>query len=168
METTHRRLQPSRCNRISVELGVTIRNDEGQFVFGLSPADFEVLDNGKPQPITLFSEEKANAALPKGSESEAQTTLAAGKASRGSPVAPSDAPTPRYEALFIDDAHSELRALQTAKIAVQRFVRTAFQPGDPIAIFTDSGAVTLDFTDKKEGLLAAIGKIKLQPQRQSV
>jgi VWFA-related protein len=150
-----------------VELGVTIRDHKGQLVSGLSPADFEVLDNGKPQAVAFFSEEKANAASPKSPESEEETTLASGKAGQGSRVAPSDAPTPRYAALFIDDTHSELRALQTAKIAAEKFVETAFQPSDHIAIFTDSGAVTLDFTSKKEDLLAAIAKIKLQSQRQS-
>jgi VWFA-related protein len=47
---------------------------------------------------------------------------------------------------------------------VEKFVQTVIQLGDRLAIFTDSGTVTLQFTDKREDVLAAIGKIKLQSQ----
>lgn len=71
----------------------------------------------------------------------------------------------RYVALFIDDTHSGLQALQTSQLAAEKFVATAFQPNDHMAIFTDSGTVTLDFTDKKEALHTAIEQIKLQSRR---
>jgi len=148
-----------------VELGVTIRNRKGQLVSGLTPSDFDVLDNGKPQAITFFSEESASGSSSKSSETEAGTKPANGTASKSSGVAVSDAQVARYVALFIDDTHSGLRALQTSKFAAEKFVATAFQPNDHMAIFTDSGTVTLDFTDKKEALDTAIEQIKLQSRR---
>jgi VWFA-related protein len=131
----------------------------------LNAMDFEVLDNGKPQAITFFSEEKASAPPPKSSEAEAEKEPASGAATGNSSTAARAVPAQRFVALFIDDTHSGLRSLQTSKVATEKFVASAFQPGDHMAIFTDSGAVTLDFTDNKEQLLAAIGKIKLQSRR---
>ncbi len=148
-----------------VELGVTIRDHKGQLVSGLSGADFEVLDNGKPQAITFFSEERATPPLSKSSESETEPKPPSGAASESSASPANNAHAARYVALFIDDTHSGLRALQTSKLAAEKFVATSLQPDDHMAIFTDSGAVTLDFTTKKEELLAAIERIKLQMRR---
>jgi VWFA-related protein len=145
-----------------VELGVTIRDRKGQPVGGFTATDFEVLDDGKPQAITFFSEERAGAPPSKSSETQEGAKPASGAANESSGAPASNAHSARYVALFIDDTHSGLRALQTSKVAAEKFVATSLQPEDRMAVFTDSGDVTLDFTSKKEALLAAIERIKLQ------
>ncbi|MGB2642976.1 MAG: VWA domain-containing protein [Candidatus Acidiferrum sp.] len=145
-----------------VQLSVLVRDKAGHLVGGLSQSDFEVLDNGKPQAIAFFSEEKANVPPSTSPEPETVKTSESGTANNEPEPVADGTPARRSVALFIDDTHSMLRALQTTKTAAEKFVETSLQPGTHMSIFTDSGDVTLEFTDKKELLLAAIGKIRLQ------
>jgi VWFA-related protein len=146
-----------------VELGVTVRDGKGQPVPGMTAKDFEVFDNGKPQEIAFFSEERAAEA--------ASTTVPA-----GSVTAPSDGATPpassvqetkrpRYIALFIDDGHSELSGLRLSQLAAENFIATALEPNDHMALYTTSGAVTVDFTTDVKILRTALERLKPKMQR---
>src|ERR1700723_3615573 len=81
-----------------VELATTIRDRRGQPAGGFTVSDFELRDNGKPQPITLFSEVKAPHAPESGLPGDAKIPAGA--------KPPEEAP-PRYLALFFDDTHAE-------------------------------------------------------------
>src|SRR6185369_976890 len=56
-----------------VEIGATVRDRKGHLVEGLRAADFEVLDDGHPQPVTFLSAQK-------GGQAEAEAARSAGKA----------------------------------------------------------------------------------------
>jgi VWFA-related protein len=146
-----------------VELGVTVRDGNGQPISGMSASDFEVLDDGKPQQIAFFSEQRAGVA-------------ASSAASAGSGEAPSDGAThaasvvpeakrPRYITLFIDDAHSELPVLRASQLAAENFVATDLEPNNQVAIFTTSGAVTVDFTADTNSLRAALERLRPHVER---
>jgi VWFA-related protein len=110
-----------------VEVGLTVRDQNGQSVAGLQASDFEVLDNGVPQTITAFSELRRNAGT-------SATTSAA----------------PRFIAFFFDDFHlagAPTPALPAVKEAARAFAAQYLKPGDRISIATTSGLGTLDFTD---------------------
>ena len=135
-----------------VEMGVAVRDRRGNAVGGFTAADFAVFDNGKPQEITFFSEQQVGrpgasgqpqgAAGISGLQAETPTTAA-----------------PRSLALFFDDTHASLYDCRKAVLAAGKVVGEA-QPADRIALYTGSGAVTLDFTTDREKLKAALVQIK--------
>ncbi len=141
-----------------VELGVTIMDRNGQPVSGMAASDFEVSDNGKPQQIAFFSEERAEDRPP----SVATTAPASSPrdATAHPPSGASETRRARYIALFIDDDHSELTGLRQTQLAAEDLVSTALRPSDHVAIFTTSGAVTVDFTTDAKILRAALEQLK--------
>ncbi|HTX34801.1 MAG TPA: VWA domain-containing protein [Bryobacteraceae bacterium] len=111
-----------------VEVGLTVRDRNGQSVAGLQASDFEVLDNGVPQTITAFSELR--------SEGRPSATPAA----------------PGFITFFFDDLHVGVPGpgifiLPEVKQAARAFATRFLKPGDRISIATTSGLGVLDFTD---------------------
>jgi hypothetical protein len=81
-------------------------------------------------------------------------------AAAGDPgFAPSQA---RSMALFFDDLHLPSAALVRAHEAAAKRIAAGPTPGDRMGIFTDTGAVTMDFTTDTAVLLAALPRIKSQ------
>jgi VWFA-related protein len=119
----------------SVELGVTVKNRQGHPVPGLPSSDFEILDNGKPQTISFFLEQKSSA-------TSAQ---------------------PRSIVLFFDDAHTENFTLQKSRDAAKKFLSAGLLPTDRVAIFTTTGTPSVDFTTDQAPLLAALDQLKTHP-----
>lgn len=87
-------------------------------------ADFELLDNGRPQRITLFSEVKAAHAPESSLPGDAKGPAGAQPGDAHSPV---PAP-PRYLALFFDDTHTESDGLRKATAAAEKLIATGIQP----------------------------------------
>lgn len=137
-----------------VELGVTVKDHHGNPVSGLTAADFELTDNGKPQTITFFSEQKA---------SEPRTT--ATPTAKPTAQAATQSPPARSILLFFDDTHTADFALQKGRLAAKKFLSEAARPGDRFAILTSSGAPSVDFTADTQVLLAALDKLKPHPGR---
>jgi len=111
-----------------VEVGLTVRDRNGQSVAGLQASDFEVLDNGVPQTITAFSELRR--------EGHPSATPAA----------------PRFVTFFFDDLHmgvpgATMFTLPEVKQAARAFATQFLKPGDRMSIATTSGLGVLDFTD---------------------
>jgi VWFA-related protein len=135
-----------------VEMGVTVRDRRGNPVGGFTAAEFDVFDNGKPQAITFFSEQQIAGTVT--SHPQAGRGTGTGQQAEGPP-----SPAPRSLALFFDDTHASSFDCRKAVLAAQKVLASA-QPEDRIALFTGSGAVTLDFTTDREKLQAALAQIK--------
>jgi VWFA-related protein len=130
-----------------VLLRVVVRDKQGNAVGNLPREAFEVLDNGKPQPITSFSLTGSGAGESAGARKVAEE--------------PSKVAEPqRYVAYVFDDLHVEVSDLARAKDAASRYLTSSMTSADRAAIFTISGRVALDFTDNPEQLLQTIAKIK--------
>jgi Mg-chelatase subunit ChlD len=71
---------------------------------------------------------------------------------------------PRYVALLFDDVHIRQGDLSHARVAAERFVRDALQPGDRVAIFTTSETEVLAFTTDAAKLIGAIEKLSAHPR----
>jgi VWFA-related protein len=138
-----------------VELGVTVRNRDGQPAGGFKAADFELADGGKPQTITFFAEQRAphaqaaSLAAPRPAELPPAGTAAA-----------QETRAPRYIALFFDDTHTEGMTLQKGRDAAKKFLTEGVEPGDYVAIFTGSGSPVADFTADAKSLLDVLDKLK--------
>ena len=139
-----------------VELRVTVRDPKGHTVSGLTASDFEVLDDGKPRHPAFFSEEKSADFY------AAHSTPSDGSASHPESPATSareSAEPQRSIALFIDDSHGGMNALERSKRAAAKFISSGMRAADRVALFTDSGAITVDFTSDREALLAALHRL---------
>jgi VWFA-related protein len=136
-----------------VEVGVVVRDSHGKTVGGLTQADFEVLDNGKPQKTTFFSVENAPPRL-------AVAPVAPPSADDPTPPpAPVAKPKPRYIAFYFDDFSMPEGDLAFSRRAAEQFIREHLQPGDLIGIYTSSTFVSIEFTDAHEKLLATLGHL---------
>ena len=74
------------------------------------------------------------------------------------PLLAKSLPVPRSIALFFDDTHAGVFD-HKAVLAAEKVIAEAL-PVDRIALFTGSGAVTVDFTTEHEKLLAALKQIR--------
>ena len=133
------------ANSNLVESAVTVYDSQGRPTGGLKAADFVMSDNGKPQPITFFSELR-NPVASTGSSSDTNLPPASHQT--------------RSVALFFDDLHLSTEGLQRSKRAAENLIASGLQPGERMGIFTDSGTVTVDFTSDAATLLAALPRIK--------
>jgi VWFA-related protein len=138
-----------------VEVGVVVRDARGKPIAGLRQDDFQILDEGKPQRISLFSVEVA----PRVETTEATPIPNVPPAPTAAPAPPAGAPKPRYVALFFDDLSMPNGDLVSARKAAEQFVREDLEPGDKIGVFTSSTTVTLEFTEDRQKLAATLEQI---------
>src|SRR5580658_1128944 len=122
-----------------VEVLAVVRDGQGRTVPGLTRADFEVRDDGKPRQISAFSIQQA----------PPQTvTVPAPPKTTAAPTAPVPATRPpkRTIALLFDDVNSKPSDFQLMRDGAIRFVKTGLAPGDRVGVFTMSQAYYLPFT----------------------
>ena len=131
-----------------VLLRVVVRDSHGNAVGNLARESFQVLDNGKPQPITSFSLTGSGAGE-------------SGGARKPATEEPDKVVEPqRYVAYVFDDLHVEIPDLVRVKDAASKYLTASMAPTDRAAIFTTSGRVMLDFTDDRQRLLETIASIQ--------
>ena len=142
-----------------IQIDATVTDRDGRVVQDLRPEDFEIYQNGKPQPITNFSfitlqPDAGNRPAPAGEEIA------------GAPPAPPG--RIRYQqvrrtiALVVDDLGLSFASTNWTKQALRKFVDGQLQPGDLVAIIrTSSGVGTLQqFTTDRRLLHAAIDRLR--------
>ncbi len=129
-----------------VQVPVVVRNNTGEPVEGLRKEDFQLFDNGKPQPISTFAVESAQSRKQRG-EAEEKTQESEGENGAGGSVALPE----RFVALTFDDVHLKMEDAGPLRVAAGKFV-DAMMPADRVGIFSTSGQFTLDFTNEKEAL----------------
>jgi VWFA-related protein len=139
-----------------VEVGVTVTDSRGLVVKHLTADDFEVLDRGKPRPVTFFSIETALSAPP---EPRARTAAAG-------PAAPAnrEAGAQRTIAILFDDVHSQMYGLRQSRTAAERLLATGLPAGERMGLFTDSGAMMVDFTSDTKALLTGLARLRPHPE----
>ncbi len=143
--------QPTyRAGTTLVEVDAIVTDRDGRFVADLTPADFEVLEDGKPQQVeTLYVVVNGHArALP------TPSAAAAGPALAGS--APD---TGRVFVLFFDLGHMWPNAVQRAQAAARGFLEQNFRPGDFGGVVGPAGMANNRLTSSREELLAAVDAI---------
>ena len=142
-----------------VELAATVHGARGAIVGGLTAPDFQVLDDGKPQKITSFEEQRADtpSAPPQAASGDSHSASPTPSAARP------PAPRPRSILLFFDDTQSSMAAFERARLAAQKLISAGLPPGDRIGIYSSSGAVGLDFTADGKALLSTVAKMIRHP-----
>jgi VWFA-related protein len=131
----------------NVDVVVTTR--DGKRVQGLKQEDFELLEEGKPQPITNFYEMRSAAPVSPGDEAAADATTVA------------IPPRPRNVAIFIDVYSLDPIRRNEALGAVRRFVASSLTTRDQVmlALFTRRMTVPLTFTSDRARLETELQKL---------
>jgi VWFA-related protein len=171
-----------RGNTQIVSVDVIVRDASGAVVKGLTAADFEILEDGKPQDIRSFAFEEISE-HPKGVESAellsgAQQQMVLDSKAR-TPVSASAAAAPatpdedakaltaealagrRLIVLLFDIASMEPEDVQRAVDSATKYVDTAMTPADMVAVATISTRLDVlsDFSSDKTRVSAALGKL---------
>lgn len=145
----------ARVNLVMVP--VVVRDAKGKTVAGLTKADFQLFDKGKPQNITRFSTEKSGAQSIKFAED------ADGVGSSAASKAAQENVPQRFIAYLFDDLHAGAGDLMQARQAAIKHVTTELTRTDRAGIFTTSGVGVVDFTDDRDSLVGALNRLQPRP-----
>jgi VWFA-related protein len=135
----------------AVQVDVTVTDAEGRLVSGLTAADFELLENGKPQAITTFS--AVDIPIERGERPLAEPD-----------VRTNSGPDGRIYLIALDEVGTHPDRPDTplrAKAFLRRFIDEHFGPNDVAAVvLTGRGLATdgQDFTNNRRLLLNAVDK----------
>ena len=149
-----------------IQLDVVVTDKKGNQVTDLKPEDFEIYENGKKQDISNFSyifnknTQQPTVSQPSKTNSKDKVLI---------PPPPSKLKLEqirRTYAIVIDDLGISFDNIYWTQQSLKKFINNEMQEGDLVAIIrTGSGIGALQsFTSDKRQLLAAIDKIKWNPQ----
>lgn len=149
-----------------IQIDVTVTDKKGNVVKDLKPEDFEVYENGKKQDITNFSFISVN---PQTREQEIVKQQKPVKGQISIPLPPvrlKQEQVRRTYALVVDDLGLSFENIRYVQQSLKKFINEQMQEGDLVAIIrTGSGIGALQsFTSDKRLLLAAVDKLKWNPQ----
>ncbi|MBL8178653.1 MAG: VWA domain-containing protein [Bryobacterales bacterium] len=142
-----------------VQVDAVVTDAKGRHITGLEAADFELLQDGKPQKITSFQFVR----------SAAPSVTAPKPADPSAPPAPPVALKPdqiqRTIAVVVDDLNMSWESMAYAQQAMKKFVDEKIQQGDLVAVVrTGAGMGALQsFTADKRQMLAAVERVKWNP-----
>lgn len=145
---------PDEVVRVSIKLvqtPVNVVDKKGRFVDNLGRDDFEILVDGKPQPISLFEIIKSAGPHPASGPRGIAPSLAPG----------ADAPG-RSVIFFIDDLHLAPDSVLRTRKMIEYYIEQQMGSDDQVLIASSSGQIGFlqQFTDSKEALHAAAGRLK--------
>ena len=144
-----------RANTRLVMVDVVVTDKKGQPVTDLKPQDFAVEENGKKQPIGVFT--------PPGAPQTAAQPLPPGLMSnRPEYVRPAGVPT----VLLLDAANSNFKDQAYGRFQMLKYVADHSDTGSPMAVMTltDRLHVLQEFTSDPKILATAIRQLKPQEQ----
>lgn len=147
-----------------IQVDVTVTDKSGKIVTDLKPEDFEVYENGKKQSITNFSFISVDKSAEK---TKLQPVVKPDKnAIPIPPVRLKAEQVRRTYALVVDDLGLNFGNIYWVRQSLKKFVNEQMQEGDLVAIIrTGAGIGAMQsFSSDKRQLLAAIEKIKWNPQ----
>jgi VWFA-related protein len=139
-----------------VELDVVVTDGKDYPLADLGPEDFEVLEEGRPQPITHF----APGFMPR----PGSAAPAAGQAPQPAAFPDESAPRVRHLVLAVDDYHLEPEDLSSVRAALLRFIDGQLAAGDQAVVVAASGSLGAlqQFTTDREVLRRAVGRLRAQ------
>ena len=145
-----------------VEVDARVLDQQGKFITGLKPEEFEVLEDGKPQKVTAFS--LVNIPLER-----VERPLFASK-----PVEPDvrnnlQGADGRIYLLVLDDLHTNALRSNLTKVAAKMFIERYVGANDLAAVVHTGGRSegNQDFTNNQRLLLQAVDKFMGRKLRSS-
>jgi len=127
-----------------VGVDIIARDKDGRFVSGLTADDFEVLEDGKPQPIQHFYLVTERSAVTIEPRPDAILPRSPDRTER------------RVFVLFFDSEHLSPASVLRLKQSAMNFVNDELRPGDFAGVFVDGKMINGHLTNQKQELLDAI------------
>jgi VWFA-related protein len=152
-----------RINTQLVQVDAVVTDKKGKHVEDLTEADFELLVDGKKQPLTHFSRVSLPAVKREpAAKKKADLTLAP-ESMPTRQIAPEE--VRRTIAFVVDDLGLTFQSTSLVRETLKTFVKEQMQEGDLVAIIrTGNGLGTLEqFTSDKRILYTAIEKLMWNP-----
>ncbi len=146
-----------------VDIDAVVTDERGNFVPNLTKADFELLDDGKPQEIDAFS--LVDIPLPTSSPRASVSIPAVSDVrSNAQPI------SGRLYVIVLDDLNVSPLRTKVVVNAARQFIERHFAPNDMAAITYTSGRTegTQEFTSERALLLAAIDRFRGRKLRSTV
>ena len=130
-----------------------VTDKAGKAITGLGPQDFTVLEDGKPQKLTMVSFENP-AVVSRALQSRRMQLPANVTTSRPEFRAPAGAPV----IMLLDALNTPTTDQARARMEMLKYLNTQLEPGRPIAVYTLGSTLRLlqDFTDDPALLKAAV------------
>jgi VWFA-related protein len=168
--------QVFRSAREVISVDVIVRDRTGAIVRGLTAADFEVREDGKPQEILNFSFEEIRDTAPARMETAQLLAGVEEKLQEPAAVAPSGAPAPpaaaaaltsdtmagrRLITLLFDVSSMQPEDVQRAVDSAQKYVSDRMSAADLVAVVTISSTLTVltDFTGDRARVASALAAL---------
>jgi VWFA-related protein len=137
-----------------VVVRAVVTDARGRFVGGLHEGDFKIFDRGKEQTIAHFEME-----APSLTDKSAAGPPSAEQSSVSAPSQVAGiAPAKNFVVLYFDTMSTTPKDLAVVRGAAQRYVSSSLKANDRVAVFT-SDKLLADFTDDKQQLAEAVGKV---------
>src|ERR1022692_2740342 len=148
-----------------VQIDSVVTDSKGQQVAVLKPGDFQVLVDGKPQPITNFSYvhlDSPDVNRPGLSPQALRKPLPS--ANPADVLKPED--VRRSMVLVVDDLSLSFESMHSVRQTLRKFIDEQMQPGDLVALWeTGRGnSVFQQFTSDKRVLQAAVENLRWNPR----
>jgi len=140
-------------NYVAVDVIVTDRKDAP--VVDLKREDFEVFEDGKPQPIEQFRLVRISSAAAVGDPPPRRVR------SRDEELMEAGRENVRIFAILLDDYHTRKNTAMSVKIPLTQFVQTQLAPTDLVAVFSPLTPVSeILFTNDHASILAAVQRFE--------
>jgi VWFA-related protein len=142
-----------------VVVNVEVKDREGRALENLRREDFEITEDGKPQQISVFEFQRLGEAVP---------AAIVPATTSGGQITPSRPGEIRYRdrrliVLFFDLSSMPAEDQIRARRAAEKFIQEKLSPADAVAVmsFSTELRVLEDFSDDRDRLLAAVGKLRI-------
>jgi VWFA-related protein len=156
-----------RSGRDLVSVDIVVRDKSGNIVKGLTAADFEIREDGRPQEVLGLSYQEISDT---GTKPIAMTELLAGAEERmadtssapaAKPMTAQDVAGRRLMVLLFDTSSMQPEDVQRATDAANKYVSEQMSPSDLIAVATVSTSLNIlnDFTGDRAVVAATLAKL---------
>jgi VWFA-related protein len=152
-----------------VQLDAVVTDSKGRYVTDLTPEDFEVLEDGKPQKLTHFSYVRIKKEPTAAAGPQATIPKLTPKSVASLPPPPVAQLRPedvrRTIVLMVDDLGLSFESMAWVRTSLHKFVERQMQPGDLVAVCrtgVGSGALQ-QFSADKRVLLAIVDGLRWNP-----
>jgi len=142
-----------RLNVENVEVDAVVTDRDGQFVRGLTRDDFQIFEDGKPQPISTF----AVVDIP---VERAPRPLGAANAIEADVKSNEQPFDGRVYVMVVDDLHTYFGRTPRVRAAARQFIQQHLGANDLMAVVHTAGPsdASQEFTTNKRLLLAAVDR----------
>ena len=145
----------------SVQIDVIVTDKSGRRVTGLTPADFQVTDEGVPRTVDYFTNIEASRVVAQTPTTDAPSGRTTASNSESQLAVPFPA---RHIALILDDLNLSYENFMRSRRSLAEYIDTKLSPTDMVALISTGGSVASlqQFTTDRGRLIAALKRISAQ------